>query len=86
MLKLTQHERPHPGTLASTMRAGTGQHGPPSAMDGRGLDTAYNIIRKAAPNAFGTEGVEDGKAVLAALVVHPVSFVIPPSRSQKGKS
>ena len=46
-----------------------------------------NIIRKVAPDAFGSEGVEDGKAgFVASLVVHPVRFVIVPSRSQKGKS
>jgi putative transposase len=47
---------------------------------------SYNIIRKAAPNAFGTEGVEDGKEMLASLVVHPVRFVVTPSQNQKGKS
>jgi putative transposase len=38
---------------------------------------SYNIIRKVAPDAFTAEGVEDGKAVLASLVVHPVRIVIP---------
>jgi putative transposase len=60
------------------------------AKDGRMINAdiqgSYNIIRKATPNAFGTEGVEDGKAVLASLVVHLVRFVVTPSRSQKGKS
>ncbi|MBV9688179.1 MAG: transposase [Ktedonobacteraceae bacterium] len=61
------------------------------ASDGRVLNAdcngSGNIIRKVAPNAFQqVEGVEDGKAVLASLVVHPVRFVIPPSRTQKGKS
>jgi IS605 OrfB family transposase len=37
-----------------------------------------NIIRKVAPHAFQqAEGVEDGKAVLASLVVHPVRIVVP---------
>ncbi len=46
-----------------------------------------NIIRKVAPDAFSkVEEVEDGKAVLASLVVHPVRLVIVPSRTQKGKS
>lgn len=37
-----------------------------------------NIIRKVAPDAFQqAKGVEDGKAVLASLVVHPVRIVIP---------
>ena len=43
-----------------------------------------NIIRKVAPDAFGSEGVEDGKRVVP-LVVHPVRLSFP-SRSQKGKS
>jgi putative transposase len=43
-----------------------------------------NIIRKVAPDAFGSEGVEDGKG--HKLVVHPVRLVITPSRTQKGKS
>jgi hypothetical protein len=46
----------------------------------------YNIIRKVAPDAFGTKGVEDGKGVLASLVVHPVRFVVVPSRSQKASN
>ena len=47
----------------------------------------YNIIRKVSPNAFGTEGVEDGKARFShALVVHPVRLVVVPSRNQNGKS
>lgn len=45
-----------------------------------------NTIRKVAPDAFGLRAVEDGKAVLASLVVHPVRFVVTPSRTQKGKS
>jgi putative transposase len=60
------------------------------ASDGRlinaDIDGAGNIIRKVAPDAFGTKGVEDGKGVLASLVVHPVRIVVVPSRSQKGKS
>jgi IS605 OrfB family transposase len=40
-----------------------------------------NIIRKVAPDAFGSEGVEDGKRVVP-LVVHPVRLSFP-SRSQK---
>jgi hypothetical protein len=36
------------------------------------------VIRKVAPDAFSeVEGVEDGKAVLASLVVHPVRIVVP---------
>ncbi|HEX6483715.1 MAG TPA: hypothetical protein VF043_33125 [Ktedonobacteraceae bacterium] len=45
------------------------------ASDGRKLNAdingAGNIIRKVAPDAFGLRVVEDGKAVLASLVVHP---------------
>ena len=51
------------------------------ASDGRKINAdvngAGNIIRKVAPGAFGSEGVEDGKGMLAALVVHPVRIVVP---------
>src|SRR5215469_7810923 len=52
------------------------------ASNGREINAdsngAYNIIRKVAPDAFQpAEGVEDGKGVLASLVVHPVRMVIP---------
>nr|WP_236031762.1 IS200/IS605 family accessory protein TnpB-related protein [Ktedonospora formicarum] len=33
---------------------------------------SYNIIRKAAPDAFGSEGVEDGECRVHLPVVHPV--------------
>ena len=60
------------------------------ASDGREVNAdvngAGNVIRKVAPDAFGSKGVEDGKTVLASLVVHPVRFVVTPSRTQKGKS
>jgi putative transposase len=61
------------------------------AKDGRKINAdingSGNIIRKVAPDAFSeVEGVEDGKAVLASLVVHPVRLVVAPSRTQKGKS
>ncbi len=46
------------------------------------INGSGNIIRKVAPDAFESEGVEDGKGVLASLVVHPVRIVIP-VRSQK---
>jgi hypothetical protein len=42
------------------------------------------MIRKVAPKAF--KGVEDGKAALVSLVVHPVRKVIVPARNQKEKS
>jgi putative transposase len=61
------------------------------ASDGRlmNADTngAGNTIRKVAPDAFlEARAVEDGKGVLASLVVHPVRLVVVPSRTQKGKS
>ncbi len=52
------------------------------ASDGRlinaDINGAGNTIRKVAPDAFSeAEGVEDGKGVLASLVVHPVRIVVP---------
>ena len=52
------------------------------AADGRVLNAdingSGNIIRKVAPDAFSeARAVEDGKAVLASLVVHPVRIVVP---------
>lgn len=41
------------------------------------INGAGNIIRKVAPDAFGLRAVEDGKEVLASLVVHPVRIVVP---------
>ncbi len=61
------------------------------ASNGREINAdsngAYNIIRKVAPDAFRqAEGVEDGKGMLASLVVHPVRIVIPVrSRRASGK-
>ena len=51
------------------------------ASNGRSINAdingAGNIIRKVAPDAFSkVEGVEDGKGVLASLVVHPVRIVV----------
>jgi IS605 OrfB family transposase len=49
------------------------------AKDGRFLNADFNgagnIVRKVAPNAFGSEGVEDG--IGHKPVVHPVKIVIP---------
>ena len=61
------------------------------AKDGRKINAdingSGNIIRKVAPDAFSkVEGVEDGKAVLASLVVHPVRLVVVPSRTQKASN
>jgi putative transposase len=48
------------------------------------INGAGNIIRKVAPDAFQqAEGVEDGKGVLASLVVHPVRVVIPLTKPKK---
>jgi putative transposase len=48
------------------------------------INGAGNIIRKVAPDAFQrAEGVEDGKGVLASLVVHPVRVVIPLTKPTK---
>jgi putative transposase len=59
------------------------------ASDGRSINAdingAGNIIRKVAPDAFSeARAVEDGKGMLASLVVHPVRIVIP-VRSQKAR-
>ncbi|MBV9689265.1 MAG: IS200/IS605 family accessory protein TnpB-related protein [Ktedonobacteraceae bacterium] len=61
------------------------------AKDGRKINAdingSGNIIRKVAPDAFSeVEGVEDGKVVLASLVVHPVRFVVVPARTQKASN
>jgi len=61
------------------------------ASDGRiinaDINGAGNTIRKVAPKAFGSKGVEDGKVRFShALVVHPVRLVVVPSRTQNGKS
>ncbi len=50
------------------------------------VNGSYNIIRKVAPKAFEPRVVEDGKEMLTSLVVHPVRFVVTPSRNQKEKS
>jgi putative transposase len=42
-----------------------------------------NIVRKVVPDAFGSEGVEDGKG--HKLVVHPVRLSFP-SRNQKASN
>ena len=47
------------------------------------LNGAYNIIRKVAPDAFESEGVEDGKGIATPLVVHPVRIVIPRAKPRK---
>ncbi len=45
-----------------------------------------NIIRKVAPNAFGSEGVEDEKELLASLVVHPVRMILPITKPKSKQS
>ncbi len=47
------------------------------------INGAANIIRKVAPDAFWSEGVEDGKRVATPLVVHPVRVVIPCTKPRK---
>ncbi|GCE10644.1 RNA-guided endonuclease InsQ/TnpB family protein [Tengunoibacter tsumagoiensis] len=56
------------------------------ASDGRLINAdcngSLNVIRKVAPDAFGSEGVEDGKRRVHLPVVHPVrlSFPYKPAR------
>jgi IS605 OrfB family transposase len=50
------------------------------------INGSYNIIRKVAPDAFGSEGVEDGKGVLAPLVVHPVRIVVPLTKPKQASN
>ena len=51
------------------------------AADGRLINAdcngSGNIVRKVAPNAYGPEGVEDGKNSFPLSVVHPVRIVVP---------
>ncbi len=58
------------------------------ASDGRKINAdingSGNIIRKVAPDSFGLRAVEDGKAMLASLVVHPVRLSFP-LRTQKAR-
>src|SRR5450755_346332 len=57
------------------------------ASDGRKVNAdingAGNVIRRVAPDAFGSEGVEDGKAVLTSLVVHPVRITLTKPESKR---
>ncbi len=57
------------------------------ASDGRTLNAdcngSGNIIRKVAPTAFGSQGVEDEKAMFASLVVHPVRIVVPLTKLER---
>jgi len=57
------------------------------AADGRlinaDLNGAGNIIRKVAPDAFGSEGVEDGKG--NPLVVHPVRITLTNPKKASGQ-
>ncbi len=57
------------------------------AANGREINAdvngAGNILRKVAPDAFGSEGVEDGEGVLVSLVVHPVRIVVPLTKPEK---
>jgi len=56
------------------------------ASDGRYINAdvngAYNIVRKVAPDAFGSEGVEDGR--VSPYVVHPVRMTLTKPRKASG--
>ncbi len=41
------------------------------------INGSYNIMRKALPNAFTGNGIEDVNKALASLVVHPERIVVP---------
>src|SRR5260370_5642357 len=60
------------------------------ASDGRYINADINgrgnIIRKVAPDAFGQRAVEDGKGVLASLVVHPVRIGVPLTKLKDKRS
>jgi putative transposase len=60
------------------------------ASDGRTINAdvngSGNILRKVAPDAFGLRAVEDGKGVLASLVVHPVRVSIPLTKPKASAS
>jgi putative transposase len=60
------------------------------ASDGRTINAdvngSGNILRKVAPDAFGLRAVEDGKGVLASLVVHPVRVSIPLTKPKASDS
>ncbi len=72
---------PNNGSEKHTFRGKRVKRGLYRASDGRKINAdingAGNVIRKVAPDAFGLRVVEDGKAVLASLVVHPVRIVVP---------
>lgn len=60
------------------------------ASDGRlinaDINGASNIVRKVAPNAFGSEGVEDGECRVHLPVVHPVRIVVPLTKPKDSAS
>lgn len=41
------------------------------------INGSYNIMRKALPNVFQNNGIEDANKAIASLVVHPERIVIP---------
>jgi putative transposase len=41
------------------------------------INGSYNIMRKALPNVFQNNGIEDANKALASLVVHPERIVVP---------
>jgi len=48
------------------------------------VNGSYNIMRKALPNAFTGNGIEDVNEMLTSLVVHPERIVVP-LRTQKSR-
>jgi putative transposase len=48
------------------------------------VNGSYNIMRKAIPNVFIDNGIEDVNKALASLVVHPERIVVP-LRTQKSR-
>jgi putative transposase len=83
---LERHEEQDTDELATGVR----KRGLYRASDGRVLNAdingSGNIIRKVAPDAFGLRAVEDGKGVLASLVVHPVRIVVPLTKPKASDS
>jgi len=41
------------------------------------INGSYNIMRKALPNVFQNNGIEDANRAITSLVVHPERIVIP---------
>ena len=41
------------------------------------INGSYNIMRKALPNVFQNNGIEDADKTIASFVVHPERIVVP---------